>query len=128
MLLGHSAVGGDTLALGEQEHVARHDLLGRDACADAASHDDCLVAERVGEGEDGALGHELLPEAEEAVEHQHRRDRDGLDDVPDRHRHGHCADEEQHKGVDDLVAEQPEVAGPGGAARAVPPVEDEPRP
>ena len=116
--LDHARVCRDTLALRDEQEVARHDLLRADL-ADPAADDDRRLRERLGQSENRSLGNGSLPESEHGIHDEHCRDRDRLDRVADRNRHGRRTDEQRDERIEELVDGESHVRRPPHASRPI---------
>ena len=113
------AVGGDAVACVEHEQVAGHHVPRRQLDLLAVTDDGGARGRHLPQRIDGALGAELLHEAEQHGEQHDHRDRDGFDDVPEQRRQcsRHQQDDDQH--VAELRGEQPPRRGPVGGLQHV---------
>jgi hypothetical protein len=123
-------VGADGVALGQQQHVAGHDVLGRNVHLDAVTHDRTGRRRHALQGSDRLLRLGLLHEPQHGVGDEdhgdhHRLERDALGavDDPDSERDGDCREQQEHERVDELGQQ----LAPGGHRRfRVDPVRTDP--
>ncbi|GAA2888657.1 hypothetical protein GCM10020220_093560 [Nonomuraea rubra] len=72
--LVHFGVGGDDVALGQDQQVSHHDVAGGDLLLAAVADHACLRAGELCQGRDGAVGPDLLHHSDGGVDHDHQHD------------------------------------------------------
>lgn len=101
---------------GQDHHVPRHQLLGRDRELPAVTHGAHPHPHPLQQRLDGGLGRALLPEADQRARRDDREDDERLQPVSHGHRHGGRGDEQEDQRAPELSAQE----GPPARAAAAP--------
>ena len=118
----HAGVGGNPVALADADDVAGDELAGGDGTLAAVTDHGRDALERCVQGEHGALGPQLLREAEGSVEDDDQPDRRRLDRLADRGRDERRCDEQPDERLDQLAGGDAPVGRAAGAVELVRPV------